>query len=315
VIGGTGVTPVIRSGGRGTFTSAVSGLSAGTTYAFKAYMTTLYGTTYSDAGVFTTDTALTFSSGIASVTNRVVQPGESQEFTFNLADGTAAIFSGSGATAGLQWTLFDPVGAVVNSGSGNVNYSPSLFPGNYRLLVTNGAGAAETFSFTLDISNPADPQPDVSVGLDVTATAGIDVHGSASTLQSATAVSRKAQAKTVYFLIDNDGPLADSMRISGPASDSRFRITYMMGRKNMTAGVIAGTAATPVIQTNDAPVSLSARIAPNRANSQIMTRVMIGRNWAFFWGTESFGPKFLTVTASTDAVLTDTATFRVNHTP
>ncbi|MBU6178717.1 MAG: hypothetical protein KGR69_03595, partial [Verrucomicrobia bacterium] len=315
LIGGTGVTKVIRSGGKGTFTSAVSGLSAGTTYAFKAYMTTPYGTTYSNAGLFTTDTVLTFSSGIGSVTNRLVRPGESQGFTFNLTESTAAIFFGSGATAGLQWTLFDPVGTVVRSGSGNINFSRALAQGNYRLLVTNPGTTEETFSLNLDISFPAEPQPDISVGLDFTANSGIDIHGPASPSQFALGVSRKAVARDIFFRIDNDGTLADSMRISGPASDSRFRISYQLFGKNVTAGVIAGTASTPVIDTNDAPVSLTARIAPNRANPQILNRVTVNGRRTLVWGTQSFGPKYVTVTASTAANFSDTATFQVNATP
>ena len=315
LIGGTGVTKVTRSGGKGTFTSAVSGLSAATTYAFKAYVTTLYGTTYSNTRVFTTGTSLTFSSGLASVTNRLVRPGESQVFTFNVANSSAAIFSGSGATAGLQWTLFGPFGAMVQSGSGNINFSRALAWGNYRLLVTNPGTTEETFSSTIDISFPADPQPDISVGLDATASSGIDIHGPASSSQFALGVSRRAVPRDIHFRIDNDGTLADSMRISGPGSDSRFRISYKLVGKNVTAGVIAGTAATPVIDTNDAPISLSARILPNRSNPLIMDRVTINGRRTLVWGTQSFGPKYVTVTASTDADRTDTATFKVDATP
>ncbi len=315
LLGGTGVTSVIRGGGRGTFTSSVSGLSASTTYAFKAYVTTPFGTTYSDVRFFTTDTGLTFSAGIASLTNQLVRPGETQGFTFSLAESTSAIFSGSGATAGLQWTLLSPVGVVVRSGSGDINFSRALAWGNYRLVVTNPGSAAETFSLNLDTAFPAEPQPDISVGPDATASSGIDVHGPASALQSAVIVSRRAVPKTVFFLIDNDGTLADSMRIAGPGPDSRFRITYTLARKNVTAGVIAGVALTPVIDTNDAPVPLSARVAPDRTNPQIMDRVIVNGRRTIVWGSRTFGPKYVTVTASTDADFTDTATFKVDTTP
>jgi hypothetical protein len=119
----------------------------------------------------------------------------------------------------------------------------------------------------------------------------------------------------VFFLIDNDGTLADAMRIAGPGPDSRFRITYTLAGKNVTAGVIAGVALTPVIDTNDAPVALSARVAPDRTNPQIMDRVIVNGRRTIVWGSRTFGPKYVTVTASTDADFTDTATFEVNTTP
>ena len=53
-IGGTGVTKVMASGTTGVFTSAVTGLSAGTSYSFKAYATNSVGTTYTSVGTFTT---------------------------------------------------------------------------------------------------------------------------------------------------------------------------------------------------------------------------------------------------------------------
>jgi hypothetical protein len=249
------------------------------------------------------------------LTNRLVRPGESQGFTFSLAESTSAIFSGSGATAGLQWTLFNQVGAVVRSGSGDINFTRALVLGSYRLVVTNPGTTSETFSLNLDTTFPAEPQPDISVGPDATASSGIDVHGPASASQSAVIVSRRGVPKTVFFLIDNDGTLADSMRIAGPGSDSRFRITYTLAGVNVTAGVIAGVALTPVIDTNDAPVPLFARVAPDRSNPQIMDRVIVNGRRSVVWGRRTFGPKYVTVTASTDADFTDTATFEINTTP
>jgi len=315
LLGGSGVTAVIRGGGRGTFTRPVSGLSAATAYAFKAYVTTPFGTSYSDAGFFTTDTGLTFSSGIAALTNRVVRSGESQGITFTLADSTSAIFTGSGATAGLQWTLFDSAGGAVRSGSGDITFSRALAWGDYRLVVSNPGIASETFSLNVDTVSPAEPQPDISVGADATASSGIDVHGPASALQSALIVSRRAVPKTVFFLIDNDGTLGDAMRIAGPGPDSRFRISYTLAGKNVTAGVVAGVALTQVIETSDAPVALSARVVPDRTNPQIMDRTIVNGRRTIVWGTRTFGPKYVTVTASTDANYTDTATFQINTTP
>jgi uncharacterized delta-60 repeat protein len=52
-IAGTGVTKVTATGTTGTFTTAVTGLSAGTVYSYKAYATNAGGTTYSTVGSFT----------------------------------------------------------------------------------------------------------------------------------------------------------------------------------------------------------------------------------------------------------------------
>jgi hypothetical protein len=54
VIGGAGVIHATTSGTTGAFTVAVSGLSSGTTYAFRAYATNSNGTTYTSAANFTT---------------------------------------------------------------------------------------------------------------------------------------------------------------------------------------------------------------------------------------------------------------------
>ncbi len=54
IIGTTGVTNVTASGTTGTFNSAITGLTAGTTYYYRAYATNSVNTTYGDVQSFTT---------------------------------------------------------------------------------------------------------------------------------------------------------------------------------------------------------------------------------------------------------------------
>jgi hypothetical protein len=119
----------------------------------------------------------------------------------------------------------------------------------------------------------------------------------------------------VFFLIDNDGNLPDAMRISGPGPDSRFRVAYTLAGRNITGGVIAGTATTAVLAAADAPVPLVVRISPNRKNADILRRVVVNLRPTSVYGRETFGPKQLTVRATTDPTLSDTATFQLNTVP
>ena len=63
LIGGTGVTKVPVAGTTGVFSTAVSLLTAGTFYSFKAYAINSAGTSYSNLGIFATNT----EGGVASV--------------------------------------------------------------------------------------------------------------------------------------------------------------------------------------------------------------------------------------------------------
>jgi hypothetical protein len=314
-IGGLGVSQVARSGGRGIFNVPISGLSPGTIYAFRAYATTTLGTSYSTVGYFTTDTVLNFTSGLTSVTNRPIRAEESQYFDFTLVDSSVAVFSGTGASAGMEWELRTALSAVVASGTGNVSLSQPLQWGDYRLRITNPGATTETVSFDLDVTTLADPRPDVSVGPNVSATTGVDDYGPALSTQKVEIETRKAAAKTVFFLIDNDGILPDAMRVSGPASDSRFKVSYTLAGRNVTAAVIAGTASTVVLGEADAPVAMSAKITPVRSNSLIQRREIINGRSTVVYGRQTFGPKYVRATAASDPDFIDTVSFEINAVP
>ena len=312
---GLGVSKLPRSGSIGTFTVAASGLSPAKTYAYRAYLTTSIETSYSGVGYFTTDTPVAFTSGIGTVSNRVIRGGESQLFLFDLAQSSAAAFSTTGASPAMQWELRDALNALVASGTGNIDFSNALALGGYKLRITNPGVSTETFSLNLDASTPVSPRPDISVGLDPTASSGADLYDPPAPQQSVLAVSTKAAIKNVFFRIDNDGPLPDAMRINGPGHDSRFRVLYVLSGRNVTAAVIAGTATTSVLAAADAPVPLFVRISPNRKNPDILRKVVVTQRPTWVYGRETFGPNGLTVRATTDPTLSDTATFQLNTVP
>jgi hypothetical protein len=216
----------------------------------------------------------------------------------------------------MLWQVLNAAGVEVGSGTGNLSLSKAIALGNYRLRITNPGTSTETFSLNLDASVPADPKPDISVGLEATTAlnpdSGIDAYFPASSdSQSAVATSAKAAAKDIFFLIDNDDVLPDSMRISGPGPDSRFKVAYKLAGKNVTAAVIAGTAKTVVIGPDDAPVPFSVKISPDRRSTEITERLTIGGKLTTVYYARSFIGN-VTVSASSDPTKTDVAKFRLN---
>jgi hypothetical protein len=329
LIGGAGVVKVKGLSADAIVTVGISGLLPATGYAYRAYLATSSGSSYSGIRYFTTDTPVSINAGIGTVTNRVIRPGETQIFALDLSRPSAAIFSGVGASPGMQWEIRNGFKNLLASGTGNLTFTRALASalprGSYRLFITNPGTSTETFSLNLDASTPASPLPDVSVGLDASASLGVDLYDPPTPQQSVLAISTNARPRDVYFLIDNDGTFPDAMRISGPGRDRRFKVAYtlrkwssnwMTERSNVTAGVIAGTAVTPLIKPSTSPFSLTVKITPDRSNWDIVLRDIVnGRLVTTGYGRETFGPKLLTVRATTDPTLSDTATFQLNTVP
>lgn len=260
----------------------------------------------------TTETNVTFTGGVGTVSNRAILGGESQLFKFNLAEGRSVVFSGTGATAQIQWELRNSNKALVGSGTGNLSFSNVLASGDYGLRITNGGTPTETFSLNLDASNVAKPKPDVSVGLTATATTGVNVYS--PTVQTALANSRRAAPVTVFFLVDNDGPLADTMRIAGTGGNILFGVAYNSSAGNVTAAVVAGTFTTASITEDGAPVSLSAQVTPNTRNKGIVRKVRQGNRLVTVYFRKTFIGT-VRASASSDAGLSDTAGYQVTTTP
>ncbi len=314
VIGGPGVSKVSKSGGIGIVSSALTGLSPATTYAVKSFSRTDLATGYSSVVFFTTDTTIEFTSGIGVVTGRSIGGGENQMFDLHIPDSSSVAFTGTGAPTTLNWQLIDVLGSVVVSGTGNVNFSGPLAWGDYRIAVSNPTTSSETFSLDLNISTLADPRVDISVGTDANATSGIDIYNTPPLAQYAVTTTTKAAPRDIYFRVDNDGTLPDSMRIAASPSDDLFKVSYWVGGLNQTAAAIVGVASTPRLTATDTPVLVRVRISPNKKDSRIRDRRVVSGRSVIVYGSESFIGT-MTVTASTDVNNTDTATFRLNTLP
>lgn len=302
VLGGTGVMNVTSAGTTGVFTAPVTGLTAGTTYAYKAYATTAAGTGYTPVALFTTDTAVTFTGGVGTVTDRTIQAGDTQVFTFNLANPADVVFSSTGAT-GISWEIRDGGNNLVDSGTGPVDFSGVLLDDDYRLLVTGG-GSAETFSLNLDASTEAAPKADVAVGTALTSLTGSDVY--APTAQLHSAISKKAKPVTRFFAVDNDGPVADTFSVQATPGNGLFNVSYFQGGTNVTAQVVAGTFSTVSIAEGDAAVGFQVNVVPNK--KKIVKKGKKGKKGKVLKKTFN---SVITATADSDPAATDTATIRV----
>ena len=177
--GGTGVTTVTEGGtGLGAFNSAISSLTAGTQYSFKAWATSQKGTSYGSALTFTTSAA----------TTATVSTGTSGTITQ-----TSFIISGNNITntGGATVTERGVVYMTGTSGDPTTSNSKSSQEGSYgtgtydrtvsdltastsyrvRAFAINSAGTAYGSTITVETSAPAVPTVTTSSTFDdITAT-------------------------------------------------------------------------------------------------------------------------------------------------
>lgn len=244
LLDGTDVVKLTADGETGVFTVNASGLDAATTYAVKAFVTTSAGTTYTDVAVFTTNTILTLTGNTGSVTGQSIQPGDGQDYLFTLADAREVLLSG-GAT-GLNAELFDANGNLIASGSGIFSFSRALPAGTYRLRMSNPTENPETFSFTVDATRTAAAQP-------------------ALTVTPGRLVSKKAKVVRARAQIRNVGNLPSPLTVSAaPRKNAFFKVVYTGPGGNLTAALNAGRYQTPTLSSASAPVTITAKITPNK---------------------------------------------------
>jgi hypothetical protein len=185
-IGGTGVTKFIASGlSSGAFTAAITGLTGGSAYTFKAYATNTGGTSYSSSATFTTPSgnanlsALTVSAGALS-------PGFASgtlQYTMSLTNSTTSLTL-TPTRAQAQATIQVRVGTggflPVTSGTASAALALSVGENAIRVRVTAQDGTTQDY----DILATRQPSTDANL--------------SALTLSSGTLSPAFAAATTAY---------------------------------------------------------------------------------------------------------------------
>ena len=155
----------------------------------------------------------------------------------------------------------------------------------------------------------------------VTATEGADVYS--PTVQIATQDTREAKPRDFVFLLGNDGPIPDSMIVYATIGGRNdiFKTAYKVPHptlpglfKNITASILTGRYRTPVLSSTDAPVPLSVRVSPNRADSRILRKELVPPSTTkmrTIYGTETFN-EAVTIKPVSDLTIEDSARMRLD---
>lgn len=307
-IGGGGVTNApAATNSTGTFTVAVAGLTEGTTYAYKAYVTTAAATVYTDVAVFTTDTNVTLTAGIGSVTAREILAGGIHRFRFSLAETRLLQLSATDA-AGLLGRLLDSNGNVIATGNGNFLINKGLAAGDYVIEITGGAAPA-TFSLALDATGTAAAITDVSVGTSAVAPIGAGVY--APVAQAVSISSKGAKPVSGYFAVDNDGPLDDTFTVQASPGNGLFKVAYFQGSSNVTAQVIAGTYTTPSLAEDDDAIGFKISVTPNKKKLVKKAKKVKGKKPKKPKTLKKTYTSTITATATSNGSVTDSAKISV----
>jgi hypothetical protein len=250
--------------GTGSFTVPVTDLLPGTTYHLRAYATSEIGTGYGADLVFTTDTNVTFTSGIAPFA-RDILAGDRQLFHFSLTGPRIVSLAATGG-ASLRAELFDDEGNLIASFNGDSDFDLEqlLLAGDYAFHVfrQDDMGTSQSFALEIDASVVAASRPDLAVGASAARLQGIGIYAPAS--QSAALISKKAKAVTAYAGLSNRGNLPDILKGSATGGSALFAVSYFGPTGNITAGLLTGAYTTPEMDENTAPVAIRATIKPNK---------------------------------------------------
>lgn len=258
-------TMVAASPGTGFYLVPVSGLSPGTTYHARAFATTMVGTGYGANVYFTTDTGVNFVGGIASF-SRTILAGDRHVFAFSLTGPRVVSFTTTGGSS-LRAALFNSQGNLITSfdGDGDFALQQLLLAGNFALHVYRepGAGSAQNFNLALDASEVATTRPDVAAGSSPSRLQGGGIYSPVA--QTAILTSLKARRVTGYATIANRGKLPDVLAVIGGRGTVFFKVGWFgPSGGNITAALNAGAYRTAAMAEGTTPVSLTAKITPNK---------------------------------------------------
>jgi hypothetical protein len=286
-IGGAGATVASAGGGGlGSFTTTVSGLTGGTTYAFRAFATNQGGTGYSAVAAFTTDTNLILSGGLASVA-RDLLPGDRHRFRFTV-DGPRYLHLSTGGVPVIA-RLYNASGQLIaeQATEGVVSFANLFLPaGEYTLDLSRdpAPGSAMPYTLAVDASSVVFSRPDAAVGPSLTSQTGSNVY--LPTLQQLILASPDGRTVTGYVTMTNRGNVTDRVGIRGTAGNADFTVGYYdESGANVTAGVTVGSYQTAEATPSTAAGWIRAVVTPTRR------AVLLRRNHTLsIEGTSLFDP-------------------------
>ncbi len=105
--------------------------------------------------------------------------------------------------------------------------------------ITDAAGNRGTATQTLTIN--ASYRPDAAISRGSGSLVGVGTYGSSARQRVSARVSRTVRSVAFVVRVTNRGNVADSFAVRGTPGTSRFVVTYLVGERNVTRAVIAGT--------------------------------------------------------------------------
>lgn len=164
----------------------------------------------------------------------------------------------------------NPVVFTVSSGPAVIEGADLTFtgPGTVKVIAsqegdaTHHAASAVVMTFRV-----VEPGPDVAAGAVATSLTGAGIYDPVS--QQVAMTSNKALPVSGIFSITNRAVLPDrkaeeKFTLHGSGGGAYFRVLYLGPDGNVTAGLLAGTAETPVLDHSDEPVLIRMAVTPDR---------------------------------------------------
>lgn len=265
LIGGSGVTKITAAGTTGVFAVPVTGLTPGTSYHFKAYVTNNVGTSYSSVASFVTISNNPNLTGLVldgfSFTPSFSGATTSYTATVQRGDGSVKIRP-SAAHSGAS--LFARVngGGWVAVGSGSLSLPLTLEFGDNLLevrVIAQDGSTEKTYSLEVFRN---DPKPDAMVGQSLAFLGGTNVYESALA-QQLKLISSKARAVSGYVMAANRGNVADRFVVQGSGGSRFFSVDYRdSGGASVTAAVRSGLYRTSEMDPGDSGDWLLVNVKP-----------------------------------------------------
>jgi len=211
---------------------------------------------------------------------------------------------------GVTWTLLG-AGARIGVSSDWERTGLSLDAGvKVRATGRTIGGLRNGSSGLIRQVHSADPKPDLSIGSDPTAATGVGVYPPTS--QSIALLSRRGAPVPLFAKVANEGLLPDAMRLRGSSGDNFFAVSYSTAAGNVTAQMIAGSFATPVLSQDDSPVTLTVSVSPNK---RLLTKKVKKGKRVLTTTLRKTYSGFIEATATDDPARSDRVRYQVTTAP